>query len=258
MAETRRETRDDRGRDWERWAAAAGVAFVLLALIGFFLAPDPPGADASNAEVLTYFNDKEGELRTQAALFALGGAVLLWFAGTLAALLRRAMWRGGRSGGTADLGRWPDNTRLPAIILASAGTAVGLYLAGTAAYTALATRAGQEIDGSAGRALFELGGALITFTSYPAAVYVLAASFGVARTRLLPDWVAWLGYAVAAILIVDGIGATIGDSDTFGPSGAIGVTTFLSFLLWNLAASALLAWRREPAGELPVRTGDAR
>lgn len=237
---------DSRGRDrgWERWARATGVLFVVLALIGFFFAPDPPGADASNQEVLEYFNDKEGELRTQAMLFALAAAALLWFIGTFAAVLRRWLtWRW-ESRAVGDTRRnEDDHQRLPPIIVASGATAVGVYLAGTAAYTALATRAGQEIDESAGRALFELGGALITFVAYPAAVFVYAGALGAMRTRRLPDWLGWVGFVIAAILLIDGIGATVGDSDTFGPSGPIGVISFLSFLLWVLLASGLLAWR---------------
>ena len=252
--DTRTDTGDRERAGWERWAAATGIAFVLLALIGFFLAPDPPGADASNSEVLNYFNDKEGELRAQAMLFALGGAALLWFTGTLAALLRRWLTIRDRDRFAGDRDPdYDDRQRLPSIVVASGATAVALYMAGTAAYTALATRAGQEIDESAGRALFELGGSLITFVSYPAAVFVGAAALGIMRTRRLPDWLGWLGVAVVAVLVIDGIGATVGDSDTFGPSGPIGVIAFLSFLAWVLVASGLLTWRRwedrDAAGE---------
>jgi hypothetical protein len=134
--------------------------------------------------------------------------------------------------------------------VASAATAVGIYTAGVAAYTALTARAGEEIDAGAGRALFELGGALLTYTNFPALVFVGAASLAIANTRLLPDWVAWLGAAVAAVLAIDGIGAVVGDSDTFGPSGPIGILAFLSFQLWVLVTSGLLTLR----GTLPTRT----
>jgi hypothetical protein len=228
----------DRG-GWERLAAATGVFFVLLALIGFLFAPDPPSPGDSNDQVLAYFSDKETQLRWQALFFAAGGAALLWFAGTLASLLRRRIDAARTTTGwLGDAGaRWP------AIVIASAATAVGLYTGGVAAYTALAARAGEEIDASAGRALFELGGALITYTNFPALVFVGAASLGIARTRLLADWVAWLGAAVVAVLALDGIGATVADSDTFGPSGAIGIIAFLSFLVWVVVTSGLLTLR---------------
>jgi hypothetical protein len=165
--------------------------------------------------VLSYFSDKETQLRWQALFFAAGGAALLWFAGTLASLLRRRL-----DAARAPAEGWLDGrgTRWPPIIVASAATAIALYTAGTAAYTALAARAEQEIDASAGRALFELGGSLITYTSFPALVFV---------------------------------GAVVADSDTFGPSGAIGIIAFLSFLAWVLVTSGLLAWRR--AGAEPAR-----
>jgi hypothetical protein len=252
VAESRR-NRTDRDDRWARLAAATGVVFVVLALVGFVLAPNPPGPDASNDEVLSYFSDKENALRWQALLFTLGGAALLWFAGTLAAALRRRLEAG--SDRTADVRTLDDlGVRWPAIMLAAAGTAVALFTAGTASYTALAARAGEEIDASAGRALFELGGSLITYTSFPTFVFVAAASLAVARTRLLPDWLAWLGGAVALVLAIAGAGAVIGDSETFGPSGFFGIIAFLSNLLWILVASGLLTWK---AGDLD-REGRAR
>jgi hypothetical protein len=236
---------DDRS-GWERVAAATGVIFVLLAFIGFLFAPDPPSPGETNDEVLAYFSDKETALRWQALFFASAGAALLWFAGTLASLLRR------RLDATRTTTGWlgDGGSRWPAIVIASAATAVGIYTAGVASYTSLAARAGEEIDASAGRALFELGGSLITYTNFPALVFVGAASLGIASTRLLADWVAWLGAAVVAVLAIDGIGATVADSDTFGPSGAIGIIAFLSFLVWVLVASGLLTLR----GTLPSRT----
>ena len=222
---------------------------MVLALIGFLFAPDPPSPGDTNEQVLTYFSDNETQLRWQALFFAAAGAALLWFAGTIASLLRRRLEI--RDDDERSAGSWLGDAgaRWPSVVVASAATAVGLYTAGVAAYTALAARAGQEIDESAGRALFELGGSLITYTNFPALVFVGAASLGIARTRLLPDWVAWLGAVVVAVLAIDGIGATVADSDTFGPSGAIGIIAFLSFLLWVVVASGLLAWReprREP------------
>jgi hypothetical protein len=236
---------DERG-GWERVAAATGVLFVLLAFIGFLFAPDPPSPGDSNEQILAYFSDKETQLRWQALFFAVAGAALLWFAGTLASLLRRRLdVTRGTTGWLGDAGsRWPP------IVVASAATAVGIYTAGVAAYTSLAARAGEEIDAGAGRALFELGGSLITYTNFPALVFVGAASLAIANTRLLDDWVAWLGAVVVAVLAIDGIGAVIADSDTFGPSGALGIIAFLSFLVWVLITSGLLAWR----GAAPART----
>jgi hypothetical protein len=238
---------DERG-GWERVAAATGVLFVLLAFIGFLFAPDPPSPGDTNEQILDYFSDKETQLRWQALFFAAAGAALLWFAGTLASLLRRRLDANRATAGwLGDAGsRWPR------IVLASAATAVGIYTAGVAAYTALAARAGEEIDAGAGRALFELGGSLITYTNFPALVFVGAASLAIANTRLLPDWVAWLGAVVVAVLAFDGIGAVVADSDSFGPSGAFGIIAFLAFLLWVLVTSGLLAWRGAPARTQPA------
>ena len=229
---------DDRS-GWERLAAATGVIFVLLAFVGFLFAPDPPSPGETNDEVLAYFSDKETQLRWQALFFASAGVAFLWFAGTLASLLRRRLDSARTTTGWLGDG----GARWPTIVIASAATAVGIYTAGVAAYSALAARAGEEIDASAGRALFELAGSLLTYTNFPALVFVGAASLGIVRTRLLPDWVGWLGAAVTAVLALDGIGAAVADSDSFGPSGAFGIIAFLSFQVWVGVTSGLLAWR---------------
>ena len=73
-----------------RFAAAAGVAFVVLTLASTFAAGSPPASDASAAKIATYFHDHSGGIRAQLLLGGLGIAALLWWFGTLWRLLSRA------------------------------------------------------------------------------------------------------------------------------------------------------------------------
>jgi hypothetical protein len=219
-------------REWERWAAGTGVAYVVLAIAGFFFVPDLPQPSTSNEALLAYFATKTEELSFQVFLFGLAAISFLWFVGTIAGALRRA-----------------ENDpagRLPAIAVASGATAIGIFLAGTVCWSALAASADTILDQGVARGLYDMGRFAYTLSGLPAAAFVLAVSLGTLRTRFLPSGVAWAGLLLALVLIVDVAGATIGDNDDFGPTGSYGVATFLFFLAWILVTSLLLVQRASP------------
>ncbi len=63
-----------------RCAAATGVFFVVLAVIGFLAQPPPPAADASAAEVLEYVRDHHNALHLIQVIFALALFFFIAFA----------------------------------------------------------------------------------------------------------------------------------------------------------------------------------
>jgi hypothetical protein len=224
MTEGRWDLRDPR---WERAAVAMGIGFVVFALIAFLFAPDYPKSDASDADILSYFADNDTRVLWQAFMFGLATICFLWFFGTVAGLLRRAE--------PATAGR------LPAIVVAAAGAAAGLYMLSVASFAALASSMSETTDPH--RGLFDLGNMAVTLTNFPAATLVAAVSLGVLRTDFLPDWIAWGGAVYLALGLIDAFGRTAGDSAAFGPGGAFGILTFLVFLAWVLVTSVLLTQR---------------
>jgi hypothetical protein len=224
-------------RDWERWAAGTGVAYVVFAIVGFFFVPDPPQPSISNEGLLAYFATKTEELSFQVFFFALAGISFLWFIGTLAGALRRAE--------NGSLG-------LAAIAVAAGATANAVFLAGMVSWSALAASADSILDQGVARGLYDIGRFAYTLSGVPAAAFVLAVSVGTLRTRFLPSAVGWAGLLLALILILDVAAATIGDDDDFGPTGSYGVITFLLFLAWVFVTSLFLMQRVAPqrrAGE---------
>jgi len=213
---------------WERWAAASGVVFVVLAVVAFLFAYDSPTRGDTSEAILSYFNENDTAIAWQAFVFGLSAIAFIWFVGTLAATVRRA-----------------ENDpagRLPAIIVTAGATSAGLFLAGTGANLALANSAG-EIEAATARTVYEIGAGAFTITDFTAATLVLAVALAVVRTALLPVWTAYLGVTAAAILIVDAFGGIVTDSDAFGPGSVFGTIAFLVFLAWTLVTSALLAQR---------------
>ncbi len=205
----------------ERIALGSGIVFAILAVIAFVIASGPDGG-ASNDEVLTYFRDNDAALKWQALLFGLAGAFFLWFGGTLASVIRRA--EGDPAG------------RLPAIIVAAVAASTAIFFIGMASWLTLA-----ETGESA--ALYGLGESAFGLTDFTAAAFVWAASLGILRTRLLQEWIGWLGAALTVLLLADGIVQALGDSSAVQTMTQI---TFFAFLVWVFIASSLLAWQREP------------
>jgi hypothetical protein len=218
-------------RDWERWAAGSGVAYVVFAIIGFFFVPDPPQPTVANENLLAYFATKTEELSFQVFFFGLAGISFLWFIGTLAGALRRA--DDGQSG-------------LAAIVIAAGATASAVFFVGMVCWTALAASADTILDQGVARGLYDLGRSSYTLTGLPAAAFVLAVSVGTLRTRFLPAGVGWGGLLLVLVLLLDVAGATIGDDSDFGPTGNYGVITFLLFLAWVFVTSLLLMQRVAP------------
>lgn len=205
----------------ERMALASGVIFVILALIAFVIAAGPDGG-ATDSEILSYFRDNDAALKWQALLFGLAGAFFLWFGGTLASVVRRA--EGDPAG------------RLPAIIVASVAASVAIYFVGMTAWLTLA-------ETGDGVALFHLGESAFGLSGFPAAAFVLAGSLAILRTRILQEWVGWLGAVLTALLLVDGVVQALGDSSAVQTLGEI---TFFAFLVWVFIASGLLVSQRVP------------
>jgi hypothetical protein len=218
-------------RDWERWAAGTGVAYVVFAIVGFFFVPDPPKPSVANEALLAYFALKTEELSFQVFFFGLAGISFLWFIGTLAGALRRA----------EDV-----PTGLAAIAVTAGATANAVFLAGAVCWSALAASADTILDQGVARGLYDLGRFAYTLSALPATAFVLAVSLGALRTRFLPSGVGWAGLLLAVVLVLDVAGATIGDDDDFGPTGTYGVVTFLLFLAWVFVTSLLLVQRVAP------------
>ena len=231
----RRETRMGRDDDpWQRWAAGAGIGFVVLALIAFLFDPSPPKPGDPAGEIASHFRDNDARVLWQAFIFGLASVLYLWFFGTLATYLRVEI------GGVAG--------RYSAIVLGGAATSTALFLLGTTASASLASRADDIADETAA-AVFAIGNTATAFTDFPAAVVVGAVSLAALRTAVFPDWLAWAGAAVDALLLITAFAGLVSDAAAFDASGWFAILTFLAFLAWTALTSWLLV---ERVGGVPI------
>jgi hypothetical protein len=202
---------------WERLAALAGIAFVVLWFGAFALGIE---VGPSDREILDYYADGGNRSKEVIAFFSIAGAALAFvlFAGALGSLIRRA----------------ERETAMLAAIAWAGGTACAvLLLAGNAVSRATAFASMDDefqLDPDT-RRLFEDAGLLLLASGTIAAILLIGAvSVAALRHGLLPRWLAWAGFPVAALLPL-----------------AVSFVGFLVLALWVIAVSATLAFRRSPS-----------
>ena len=201
------------------WVPLTGVAFVALVIVGAVVSGEPPGADDPVAEIVSHYEDNKDAIQVGAALFMIGAALFVFFAGYMRNALDRAA--GGRS-------MLPTVALVGAAILAT-GAAIDAMIS-----FAIAEAAG-DVDPTAVQALQALWDNDFMPLALGAALFFLATGLSVVRHGGLPTWLGW----IAVLLGVVG----------FTP---IGFVTFMAGALWILGVSALMATReRKAAGAEP-------
>lgn len=213
---------------WERWAAASGVAFAVLAIVGYLFAMDIPARGASGDKVTTWFAENDTAVMWESFFFGLALVAFLWFVGTLAGTIRRS-----------------ENDpagRLPAIVVITGATAAAIYMGGQAGLLTLAQTTG-DLEAGTALAIHYTAGSAFALTNFVVVALVTAVSVAITRTGFLPAWLAYVGAVYVVVALVDGIGSTLSTNDTFGAGNPLGVISFVAFLAWTLITSALLTQR---------------
>jgi hypothetical protein len=207
--------------NWERWGFAAGVAFVVLTVASFIVGGEPPKVSDPAADVVSYYDSERGQVLVSTFLFAAALGFWLWFGGTVANILRT---RG--------------EGRVAATIIGAVSAFVSLQLVAASINGIVAhsvARAGE--DGVVG-ALFDVTWGLDVVAAIPSAVFFLAASLGLKRTSMIPEWLSWAGIGVAALFILR---ATNWAQEGFwSPNGEYLFILIPLALLWILVASIVL------------------
>jgi hypothetical protein len=202
----------------------SGIAFVVLTVIGLFVAGSSPSPDASADEVVSFYSDNENRARTGVWFFAFGMPFLLLFVSSLAGTQRpegqgsRVVWRRLLLAGAA-------------IMSAMFGVAITtqLALADSSTETQIAPEVMQALNVIASYVVYALLPATGT-------MMLGAAGWLLGRERVQ----GWLGWAA----LVLGVGL-------FVPF--IGVLALILSLVWIIVASITL-FRARAAGPMLAPT----
>jgi hypothetical protein len=173
-----------------RAAALAGIAFSVLFIVALVLIRTAvPAARNAPGELLTDSSQRE------AVLFALGlvpfaGIAFLWFVGVLRDRVGEA-----------------EDRFFATAFLGSGLLFVGVLFVASAVAAGFIASAGEHGDGLLASGSWGVGHRIINelinvYAMRMAAVFTLATSTILARTRLAPRWLVASGYAVAALLLL--------------------------------------------------------
>jgi hypothetical protein len=198
-------------RNWERIGASAGIAFVVLTVLGAFLYPQQPRVDSSAATTLHWVHSHRTAIETGMVLGAFAGGLFLWFV----AFLRTALSRAERG-----------SDRLASIVFGSgvAGAAMGLLgLLPNVVLAFMDAQRGGLQDPTIVRMLGDLNSILFGIGVPVLMVFLTALGIGMLGGLIGSRWLGWLSLVAAAC-------------------NAISVVTSLTFSTYHGAIWTIPAW----------------
>jgi hypothetical protein len=212
--------------NWERWARASGIVFVVLFVVAYIIYGEQPKVGASGEELVSFYDGDRGRVLTASIIFSVAILFLIWFAASIASTLREA----GQGGwGAATIG---SSATLAAVfyVLILLGIGLSYSIAGTG-------------DPGVTAALNDLAWAAVVMVAFPGALVIFAATMGLWRAGIVATWYGWTGLAATIVALLAG---TTWTTDGFwAPDGA-----YSRFV----APIVVLAWIAVTSGILYART----
>lgn len=209
---------------WERLWRSSGVQFVAFFIIAYLIYGYPPQVGASPDALVAFYSGDRVRILIATIFLGLNVLSLMWFA----AALRTTLADAGQDG-------WG------AAATASSAAFGGLYLLLVSLDAALA----YSIAGSGNHA-FALGlndftWALVVLTSFPRAMLIMSAAFGLWRAKLISNSLFAVGVAAVVLNV---LGGTTWLSGFWAPDGIYSrfVTPIIG-LVWALMVSRVLLTR---------------
>jgi len=211
--------------DWERVWRMNGINFVLFFVIAYVIYGNQPKVGASAEKLVSFYDGDRTRILIATVIFGLAVLNLLWFAAALTSTLRDAGQGGWGTAATA----------------ASAALGVVLFLlmtVGAALAYSIAGSGNNQITSG----LNDFSWVLMVIASFPAAMLIMAGSFGLWRAGIISN-VLFSGGVAAVVLVLLG-GTTWASSGFWAPDGAY--SRFISpiiALAWVVVISWLLVAR---------------
>ncbi|MEA2492206.1 MAG: hypothetical protein QOJ29_117, partial [Thermoleophilaceae bacterium] len=208
---------------YDKLAGTAGIAAMLLLLVGFLAPGAPPKANDSAKQVTAFLVDNRGALLAGSFLIGLGSAVfLLWVSG-----VRRRLLDAGAERVLADAA------------FAAGAVAAALNLTGSAITAGTAFEAAGLGDATLNRALFDTATDVFTIAGFAIAVLFVTVAASAASGAAFPRWVSTAGYVAAGLQVVSCV-ALFAKSGFFAAGGAFTLLAFATAVLWGIGVSAAM------------------
>jgi hypothetical protein len=224
--------------EWERWARATGIGFVVLFIAAFIVYGEPPKVNDSGEEIASFFDGDRGRVLTAMIIFGLAFMLLVVFTGAIASTLREA----GKGG-------WGATT------IAAGAVFVGLQAVTGAIAGGLALNIAATGDNGTLVGLNTLLSTVDVISAYALAVFILAATVGLTRTELVAAWYGWLGLAAGILVLLHGTNWST--SGFWSPTGGYLWVTIIAGLGWIVVTSVLLYMRTTAVERRPESAATA-
>ena len=221
-----------KGMNWERFAGATGIGFVVLWVIAALVMGSPASYDDSGSSIVTWLQDNRREILVGTILQGAAAIAYFWYLAALASRVREA--------GEARLGATLFGAGL---IVAAVSTVSSLTIA------SLAYGIEQNTDGAIVKTFYDLALTANPMIGWAAAAMALATAVATLRGGVFPSWFGWLSVAGAAWFVLEGL-AWARDG-FFAVDGAVTMIGLVVFLAWVLVGSALLVQHASAAEPAP-------
>ncbi|MFG1820745.1 hypothetical protein ACGFIF_43810 [Kribbella sp. NPDC049174] len=179
-----------------RWGGFAGLAFVVLALLGRFLPGNLPTVDESEGTITSFLNDTRTSMLISALAWTAAAGLIIWFASAFAEAMRER-----------------DERSDVHLALLAGSVLVGSAIFVTAGLTAATA---YSIDGRGAAItimLYELTAVMTTMIGFAATLPLAAAGIGVLRTHLMPNWLGYLALVAAVVSFLGAFGVFATDGN---------------------------------------------
>lgn len=209
-------------KDW--WTPLAGVAFLVVVILSFVVAGEPPEANEPVEEIVAHYVDNKDSIIAGAVLGGFAVLFLVFFG----AIVRK----------TLATARGADSVLANVAFAGTIIIATGAGIDGTISF-AIAESA-EDIDPTAVQALQALWDNDFLPLAIGLAAFMLGSGLSIVRTGALPKWLGWV-----AILL--GIAAIT----------PVGFVAFLGAAVWVLIVSVMLTMRARAEGAPPAPAAPA-
>ena len=221
-----------------RWGGIAGLAFVVLALLGRFLPGNPPTVGDSQSTITGWLSENRTSILIASLMWAAAAGLIIWFASAFAEAMRE---RDERSDVHLAL--------LAGSVLVGGAIFVNAALSGATAFGV------SGRDDALSLMMYEVTAVMTTMIGFAAALPLAAAGIGVLRTHLMPNWLGYLAL-LAAVVSFAGAFGVFATSGTWVAGGFLmtGVPLLLS-AVWIACAGGFMIREHLPevtAGESVV------
>jgi hypothetical protein len=211
--------------NWERLWRGAGIQFAVFFIVAYGLYGNQPKVGASADKLVSFYDGDRTRILIATVILGFALLNLLWFAAALTATLRDAGQGGWGAAATAA------SAALGAVffVLMAVGAALAYSIAGS----------GNDALTSG---LNDFSWVCIVIAAFPAAMLIMAGSFGLWRAGILSNSLFSVGVAVVVLVLLGG--TTWASHGFWAPDGAY--SRFISpiiGLVWIVVISGLLVMR---------------